>query len=474
MSSESKKIEWGIVGMGVMGTNLSRNFASHGYSLALYNRYLKGKEEQIALKQKKKFPELKNALAFESLANFVSSIKRPRKIIILITAGSALKAFLKKLVPLLSKGDIIIDGGNSHIKETEKVNSQLKKKNIYFLGMGISGGDKGALKGPSLMIGGDKEAYKIVAKDLQKASAKGVKGKPCCAYLGDRGAGHFVKMIHNGIEYAEMQLIAEIFSLLMETLEGKINSIQKELESWQKSSSESYLLGITSEILKYEENNEFFINKITDSASTRGTGAWASESGISMGFPNSLMVSALHARFTSNMKTKRENLSKIITLKKGDATISVKKLKIIYDICRLINHHQGFEMIKNSNQAHGWNIKPDLIANLWSEGCIIKSRLMKTLEKEFKIKASILEMDVFKKKLLESQTNWNSMLNYAAAKLIPIPCISSSWNFLISVTQEKSNGNLIQAQRDYFGAHGIIPLNNKESKIINGPWRSKN
>ena len=245
MSSESKKIEWGIVGMGVMGTNLSRNFASHGYSLALYNRYLKGKEEQIALKQKKKFPELKNAFAFESLANFVSSIKRPRKIIILITAGSAIKAFLKKLVPLLSKGDIIIDGGNSHIKETEKVNSQLKKKNIYFLGMGISGGDKGALKGPSLMIGGDKEAYKIVAKDLEKASAKGVKGKPCCAYLGDRGAGHFVKIIHNGIEYAEMQLIAEIFSLLMETLEGKINSIQKELESWQKSSSESYLLEIT-------------------------------------------------------------------------------------------------------------------------------------------------------------------------------------------------------------------------------------
>ena len=474
MSLESKKIEWGIVGMGSMGINLSRNFASNGYSLALYNRYVKGKEEQIALKQKKKFPELKDALAFESLANFVSSIKRPRKIIILITAGSALKVFLKRLVPLLSEGDIIIDGGNSHYKETEKVNSQLNKKNIHFLGMGISGGDKGALKGPSLMLGGDKKAYKFVAKDLENVSAKRVDGSPCCAYLGNLGAGHFVKMIHNGIEYAEMQLIAEIFSLLMETFEGKINYVQKELESWQKSSCESYLLAITSEILKYKDDNGFFINKIIDTASTKGTGAWASESGISMGYPNSLMIAALQARFTSGMKTKRENLSKIIALKKGDATISIKKLKIIYDICRLINHHQGFEMIKNSNQIYGWNSDLDLIAHLWSEGSIIKSGLMKTLEKEFKIKASILEMDIFKKYILEAQTNWNSVLNYAAAKLIPIPCISSAWNFLISITQEKSSGNIIQAQRDYFGAHGIMTLNNKEGEIINGPWRNKN
>lgn len=474
MSLESKKIEWGIVGMGSMGINLSRNFASNGYSLALYNRYVKGKEEQIALKQKKKFPELKDALAFESLANFVSSIKRPRKIIILITAGSALKVFLKRLVPLLSEGDIIIDGGNSHYKETEKVNSQLNKKNIHFLGMGISGGDKGALKGPSLMLGGDKEAYKFVAKDLENVSAKRVDGRPCCAYLGNLGAGHFVKMIHNGIEYAEMQLIAEIFSLMMETFEGKIIYVRKELKSWQKSSCESYLLAITSEILKYKDENGLFINKIIDTASAKGTGAWASESGISMGYPNSLMITALQARFTSKMKTKRENLSKIITLKKEDATISIKKLKIIYDICRLINHHQGFEMIKNSNQIYGWNSDLDLIAHLWSEGSIIKSGLMKKLEKEFKFKTSILEMDIFKKYILEAETNWNSVLNYAAAKLIPIPCISSAWNFLISITQEKSSGNIIQAQRDYFGAHGIMTLNNKEVEIINGPWRNKN
>ena len=474
MSLESKKIEWGIVGMGSMGINLSRNFASNGYSLALYNRYVKGKEEQIALKQKKKFPELKDALAFESLANFVSSIKRPRKIIILITAGSALKVFLKRLVPLLSEGDIIIDGGNSHYKETEKVNSQLNKKNIHFLGMGISGGDKGALKGPSLMLGGDKEAYKFVAKDLENVSAKRVDGRPCCAYLGNLGAGHFVKMIHNGIEYAEMQLIAEILSLMMETFEGKIIYVQKELKSWQKSSCESYLLAITSEILKYKDENGLFINKIIDTASAKGTGAWASESGISMGYPNSLMIAALQARFTSKMKTKRENLSKIITLKKEDATISIKKLKIIYDICRLINHHQGFEMIKNSNQIYGWNSDLQLIAHLWSEGSIIKSGLMKKLEKEFKFKTSILEMDIFKKYILEAETNWNSVLNYAAAKLIPIPCISSAWNFLISITQEKSSGNIIQAQRDYFGAHGIMTLNNKEVEIINGPWRNKN
>ena len=469
----NRKVSWGIIGMGVMGTNISRNFASQGHSVALYNRFVKGKEENIALKCTQEYSELKNALAFEELDLFVSALKFPRKILLMIPSGLALEKILEELIPMLSQGDVLIDGGNSHYNDTEKRASLLNEKKIHFLGMGVSGGKIGALNGPSLMIGGNLDGYKIVNRDLESIAAKDIYGTRCCSYLGLGGAGHYIKMVHNGIEYAEMQLLAEIFELSMTSPALNFTSIHKELSVWEKSFSQSYLLEITSEILTYNDDGIPFINKILDKASNKGTVAWAIANGALLGSPNSLMASALHARFTSSLKSKREKLSKSYKIQKGKYETPLKKLKKVYDVSRLINHHQGFEMIKSANDKFSWEINFATVARLWSEGSIIKSQLMNALVKEFQKNDSIIEMEKFKKEIIDAQEDWISIIKYALDNVVPIPCIYSAWNYFISMTQSTSNGNLIQAQRDFFGAHGFQRVDQKKDTLSHGPWSKK-
>ena len=467
----NKKGSWGIVGMGTMGVSLSRNFASHGYKLSLYNRYVKGKEEKVALKLARKYNFFDEDLAFESLEDFVKSISKPRKLILMLPAGEAIDEILKKLKFLLKKGDIIIDGGNSEFKDTERRASFLKENEIQFIGMGISGGQKGALEGPSLMIGGDREAYETVKKDLNKIAAKDSKGNPCCNFLGSGGAGHYIKMVHNGIEYAEMQLLAEVFEILMTYFKLDFRLVQKELESWQNSSSDSYLLRITSTILSYyDSNGSSFISNILDKASNKGTGAWATISGAVIGSPNSLMTAALHARYTSSMKSKRIEFSKTSNFTKKESSISLKQLKKVYDLCRWINHHQGFDMINTACKEYNWKTDLATVAQIWSEGSIIKSKLMETLGTSFCNSSSIMKMETFQNSMNKSQKDWNSVINYSGGNLIPIPCISTSWNYFLTMTQPFSNANLIQAQRDFFGAHGFVFIDQKENSLNHGPW----
>lgn len=466
-----KKGSWGIVGMGVMGASLSRNFASHGFKLSLYNRYVKGKEEKVALKLVRKFNLFDESLAFESLEDFVNSISTPRKLILMLPAGQVIDKIIHKLKFLLEKGDILIDGGNSHFNDTEKRILFLKENEIQFLGMGVSGGEKGALEGPSLMIGGDSRAYETVKKDLNKIAARDSNGNPCCSFLGSGGAGHYIKMVHNGIEYAEMQLLAEVFELLMTFFKLDFKLVQKELESWQNSSSDSYLLRITSTILTYYDlEGSNFVSKILDQALNKGTGAWATINGAAIGSPNSLMTAALHARYTSSMKSKRIEFSKTSNFTKKESSISLKQLKKVYDLCRWINHHQGFDMINTACKEYNWKIDLATVAQIWSEGCIIKSKLMETLSKSFCSSSSILKMERFHNSMNKSQKDWNSVINYAGNNLIPIPCISTSWNYFLAMTQPLSNANLIQAQRDFFGAHGFILINQKENSLNHGPW----
>ena len=466
-----KKGSWGIVGMGVMGASLSRNFASHGFKLSLYNRYVKGKEEKVALKLVRKFNLFDESLAFESLEDFVNSISTPRKLILMLPAGQVIDEIIHKLKFLLEKGDILIDGGNSHFNDTEKRILFLKENEIQYLGMGVSGGEKGALEGPSLMIGGDSRAYETVKKDLNKIAARDSNGNPCCSFLGSGGAGHYIKMVHNGIEYAEMQLLAEVFELLMTFFKLDFKLIQKELESWQNSSSDSYLLRITSTILTYYDlEGSNFVSKILDQALNKGTGAWATINGAAIGSPNSLMTAALHARYTSSMKSKRIEFSKTSNFTKKESSISLKQLKKVYDLCRWINHHQGFDMINTACKKYNWKIDLVTVAQIWSEGCIIKSKLMETLSKSFCSSSSILKMERFHNSMNKSQKDWNSVINYAGNNLIPIPCISTSWNYFLAMTQPLSNANLIQAQRDFFGAHGFILINQKENSLNHGPW----
>ena len=465
---------WGIVGLGVMGTSLSRNFANKGISLSLYNREVKGSEEGVALSHTKQYSELKNALPFNSLPSFVESIKNPRKILLMLPAGSPTDTVIEKLIPLLTQGDVIIEGGNSHFKDTEKRAKQLSAAGIYFLGIGVSGGREGALKGPALMIGGSKEAYILVKNDLSAIAAKNSKGVPCCDFVGSGGAGHFVKMVHNGIEYAEMQLLAEVVSLALSDPSNSIKTIQKMLQDWQKTKSESYLLDITASLLGFHESGRPFIDLIKDEASNKGTGAWATAEGAELGSPNSLMASALHARFTSSNKKQRSLLSKTFKGKPTSTSLSLSALKVSYDLSRIINHHQGFEMIREAAIKNNWKIKLATIASLWSEGCIIKSRLMDTLVDVLKTNDTLLNAAAFIEFFNNGIASWEISITSAIQKRIPFSCHNAAWNYFLAITQENSNANIIQAQRDFFGAHGFERKDKKHHKKYHGPWADKN
>ena len=465
---------WGIVGLGVMGTSLSRNFADKGTPLSLYNREVKGSEVGVALSHTKKYSELKNALPFNALPSFVESIKNPRKILLMLPAGSPTDSVIKKLIPLLAQGDIIIEGGNSHYKDTEKRAKQLSEAGIYFLGMGVSGGEEGALKGPALMIGGSKEAYILVKNDLSAIAAKNSKGVPCCDFVGSGGAGHFVKMVHNGIEYAEMQLLAEVVSLALSDPSNSIKTIQKMLQDWQKTKSESYLLDITASLLGFQESGRPFIDLIKDEASNKGTGAWATAEGAELGSANSLMASALHARFTSSNKKQRSLLSKTFKSKPTSTSLSLSALKVSYDLSRIINHHQGFEMIRKAATKNNWKIELATIASLWSEGCIIKSRLMDTLVDILKANDTLLNADAFMQFFNNGITLWEISITSAIQKRIPFSCHNAAWNYFLAITQENSNANIIQAQRDFFGAHGFERKDKNHDRKYHGPWADKN
>lgn len=465
---------WGIVGLGVMGTSLSRNFANKGTSLSLYNREVKGSEEGVALSHTKQYSELKNALPFNSLPSFVESIKNPRKILLMLPAGSPTDTVIEKLIPLLTQGDVIIEGGNSHFKDTEKRAKQLSAAGIHFLGMGVSGGEEGALKGPALMIGGVKEAYMLVKNDLSAIAAKNSKGVPCCDFVGSGGAGHFVKMVHNGIEYAEMQLLAEVVSLALSDQSNSIKTIQKMLQDWQKTKSESYLLDITASLLGFHESGRPFIDLIKDEASNKGTGAWATAEGAELGSANSLMASALHARFTSSNKKQRSLLSKTFKGKPTSTSLSLSALKVSYDLSRIINHHQGFEMIREAAIKNNWKIKLATIASLWSEGCIIKSRLMDTLVDVLKSNDSLLNAAAFMEFFNNGIASWEISITTAIQKRIPFSCHNAAWNYFLAITQENSNANIIQAQRDFFGAHGFERKDKNHDKKYHGPWADKN
>jgi 6-phosphogluconate dehydrogenase len=465
---------WGIVGLGIMGTSLSRNFANKGTSLSLYNREVKGSEEGVALSHTKQYSELKNALPFHSLPCFVESIKNPRKILLMLPAGSPTDTVIEKLIPLLTQGDVIIEGGNSHFKDTEKRAKQLSAAGIYFLGMGVSGGEEGALKGPALMIGGVKEAYMLVKNDLSAIAAKNSKGVPCCDFVGSGGAGHFVKMVHNGIEYAEMQLLAEVVSLALSDQSNSIKTIQKMLQDWQKTKSESYLLDITASLLGFQESGRPFIDLIKDEASNKGTGAWATAEGAELGSANSLMASALYARFTSSNKKQRSLLSKTFKGKPTSTSLSLSALKVSYDLSRIINHHQGFEMIREAAIKNNWKIKLATIASLWSEGCIIKSRLMDTLVDVLKANDTLLNTAAFMEFFNNGIASWEISITTAIQKRIPFSCHNAAWNYFLAITQENSNANIIQAQRDFFGAHGFERKDKNHDKKYHGPWADKN
>ncbi|MBT8261490.1 MAG: NADP-dependent phosphogluconate dehydrogenase [Bacteroidia bacterium] len=443
----TKKSTLGIIGLGVMGRNLAHNVLSHGISVSVYNRP-DGDEVDMVTDF---LAEADTPLAhgFITYPEFIQSLKIPRKILLMIPAGPIVDSVLLKIQPHLSTGDILMDGGNSHFEDTMRRFEYYKKLGIEYMGIGISGGSEGALKGPSMMAGGSTEAYRKIQPVLETITAKDIKQKPCAAHLGPNGAGHFVKMVHNGIEYAEMQLLAEVYSLLR--LDKDNVSVSKILAEWSETELSSYLLGIAADILVYKDGDEFLIDKISDKASNKGTGGWSTKAAVDLGIPATMMSNALFARYLSSFKELREKVSQDSL--KIDRSIEIKTLKEAYQFARLINHYQGFDLIMKASYEFGWKIDPAEIARIWTNGCIIKSELIYRLHDRFSKNTDLWADKELISDLNRMEGSAHSIINFGMDQRISLPCLSAALQFWYGITTGKSTANLIQAQRDYFGAH---------------------
>lgn len=441
----------GVYGLGVMGSNLSLNFADKGWKVAVHNR-MSPEEAHLLINFQRQNQERDNVNAYEDLKQFVASLASPRKIVLMIKAGKAIDHVLNDLIPLLSEGDIIIDGGNSFHWDTVSRIDLCRSRGIGFLGVGISGGAEGARKGPSMMPGGSEEAYEKVATILESAAAKDPLGRSCCGYVGQGGSGHFVKMVHNGIEYVEMQLLTEVFDLL--SIGRDREEVSSILEEWNQGNLRSYLLEITIEILRKKDEHGYLLDRILDKAGNKGTGSWSSISGLELGVPITMMTSAVFQRYISSFKSLRNQLAQDrIT----DEMISINedKIKRAYETARWINHIQGFQLVQAASVEFGWNIQLSGLAAIWSEGCIIKSQLLAELERLLKGGSELILNTLVNERLVSSEFDLKHVLQESLQHSVPVPCLQTAYQYWISISSAELSAHLIQAQRDYFGAHGF-------------------
>lgn len=444
----------GIIGLGVMGTSIARNIGRNGYKLSLYNRHVDGKEENVAKNKVLEYDELSESLAFDEMATFVNSISLPRKILLMVNAGQAVDSVIADLIPYLDHNDIIIDGGNSNYKDTQRRYEQLKSKNIRFIGCGISGGEEGALLGPSMMPGSDKETYNEIKEVFETIAAKSPLGHACCSHIGIGGSGHFVKMVHNGIEYGEMQLIAECYSFLRFDCHLTPSRIADIFEEWKQAECDSYLLDITISILNTNDSKGILIlDQIYDQAGNKGTGAWTTKAATELGVAIPTITAALFARYQSFFKQERVQLSDQLSwtneIKKEN---SVDGLKELYQTCRIINHRQGLDLIKAASDKFNWNIDINKLLTVWSAGCIIRSSLLLKIQEESNDK-DFLNSAYFKSYFETHKSKIKSSFSELVNSENPTPAISASVEYFKSLIQKSGSANLIQAQRDYFGAH---------------------
>jgi 6-phosphogluconate dehydrogenase len=389
----------------------------------------------------------------------------------MVKAGDVINQIIAKLLPLLSEGDILIDGGNSHFKDTQSRFQTLKAKGIHFMGCGISGGEEGARIGPSMMPGGDLVSYHKVAPVLEAIAAKDENGLPCCTYIGNDGAGHFVKMIHNGMEYAEMQLLAECYALMLPSMDNE--AIAMIFSDWNKSDLSSYLLEITIDILCKKEGNAYLLDKILDKAENKGTGSWSSKTALDLGVPSTMMTSAVFSRYLSSFKAKRTALSQHMESKpKTSKHFDLNLMEKAYRFARIINHHQGFEVIQKASEAYHWNLNLSEIARIWTNGCIIRSQFMADAIDYFKTSNAVLSHQKLLKTLQASESSIAEVLQWAIAHRIPLDGFWSAYHYWVSMTTKRLPANLIQAQRDYFGAHTYQRLDAPLTETFHTNWKT--
>ena len=457
LNENISKAEIGLMGLGVMGKALTQNFVRNGISVSVYNRELKGVEESAAKNFVESLPLLKDTQAFSNYPSFIDSLQSPRKIFLMIEAGEATNTVLDELAVLLEKGDVLVDLGNTFYKETETRIHDFVKKGIHFIGAGISGGERGALHGASIMPSGTKEAYELVAPYLNSIAAKDKNNQACSTYIGEGGTGHFVKMVHNGIEYAEMQLLAEIYGLARAA--GKNPSeIADMLSSWKADKLDSFLLNTTINILITKEGDQWVIDKIVDVSESKGTGTWATNALTNAAIPASLIANALYARQISSYKNLRVQLEKNYPSKKEVITINEASLKNAYHFAKMIIHFQGFWLLDEFSKNHHWNLNLSEIARIWTKGCIIQSDFMETLVPILKLNAHIILEASITEQIKTTAPAATEIVIKALENKIATPIMSDAIQFFNAISTAHSTANLIQAQRDYFGAHTFLRI----------------
>ncbi|MBO0481831.1 NADP-dependent phosphogluconate dehydrogenase [Candidatus Enterococcus courvalinii] len=452
------KQQIGVVGMAVMGKNLALNIESRGYSVALFNRTGSKTTEVV-----EEHPD-KNFKATYTMEDFVASIEKPRRILLMVKAGPATDATIQELLPHLDKGDILIDGGNTFFKDTIRRNEELANSGINFIGTGVSGGEEGALKGPSIMPGGQKEAYELVAPILEQISAKAEDGEPCVTYIGPNGAGHYVKMVHNGIEYGDMQLIAESYDLMKNILGLSVDEMAEIFKEWNQGELDSYLIEITADILTRKDDEgtgKPIVDVILDAAGNKGTGKWTSQSALDLGVPLPLITESVFARYISAYKDERVQASKILSNPNnfeytGDKKELVEKIREALYFSKIMSYAQGFAQLRVASKEYDWDLPFGEIAKIWRAGCIIRARFLQKItdayDKDPDIENLLLD-DYFVEITKKYQQSVRDVVSLAVQAGVPVPTFSSAISYFDSYRAERLPANIIQAQRDYFGAH---------------------
>ncbi|MBJ8105582.1 MULTISPECIES: NADP-dependent phosphogluconate dehydrogenase [Bacillus cereus group] len=447
----------GVVGVGVMGKSLALNFESKGYSVALYD-ISKEKVNEIIEENRGK-----NMVGTHMVEEFVNSLESPRKILLMVNAGEITDKAIDSLLPHLDKGDILIDGGNTYFVDTIRRNKRLAENGINFIGAGVSGGEEGALKGPSIMPGGQKAAYEKVKDMLENISAK-VNDEPCCSYIGPNGAGHYVKMVHNGIEYGDMQLICEAYFFLKQTLDLTAEEFYEIFAEWNKGELNSYLIEITADIFtkKDEETGKPLVDVILDTAGQKGTGKWISQSALDLGISLPIITESVFARCISALKEERVHASKLLSGPKDKPALGIEKAELIEAVrqalymSKVCSYAQGFTQLKAASEEYDWNLDFGSISMLWRGGCIIRAAFLQNIKEAYEKNTDLpnLLLDPYFKEIVESyQGGLRQIISLAVQQGIPVPAFSAAISYYDSYRTATLPANLLQAQRDYFGAH---------------------
>lgn len=463
----------GVIGIAVMGENLILNMESKGFHVSAFNRTVDKVEDFVNGRAKGL-----NIYGATSLEDFISSLKSPRKVMLMVKAGKPIDDFIDKLIPLLDQGDIIIDGGNSHFPDTERRTNYVESKGMYFIGTGVSGGEEGALKGPSIMPGGSPKAWEAVKPIFQGIAAKVDGGEPCCDWVGNGGAGHFVKMVHNGIEYGDMQLINEVYHIMKDVLGMSADEMHEVFAEWNKGELDSYLVEITRDILAFkDEDGQPLVDKILDTAMQKGTGKWTGTVALDLGIPLTLITESVYSRCLSALKNERVSASKI--LKGPKPTFTDDKKAFINDLrdalyaAKVVSYAQGYELMKAASAEYKWDLNYGGIALMWRGGCIIRSRFLANIKGAFDNNPDLQNLlldQFFTQKIEESQAGWRRVIASAVTNGIPVPCLSAGLNYYDGYRCERLPANLLQAQRDYFGAHTYERIDKPRGEFFHTNW----